>query len=129
MIVGVTQSGGANNRGTIFTVSNQGTGFIKRYDYLLPTDPADEGSNPFSGLYRPPTGLLLYGVAQNGGANDEGVLYSVNYSTWDVTVLRSLGGLDGETPLAEINRAANGLLYGSTKQPDVRSHQSWGRQR
>lgn len=114
-MVGVTQLGGANNRGVIFTLSSSGGTYTKRFDFPA-LGPGNTGAQPFSGLMRPATGNVLYGVTQIGGANSSGVLYAFHSTTFAYTPLYDLNAADGQFPLGELTQAANGLLYGTTTQ-------------
>jgi uncharacterized repeat protein (TIGR03803 family) len=60
---------------------------------------------------------VLYGTTTNGGANNAGMVFSVDAHTGAETVLYSFcsqaGCADGSTPLAGVIDV-NGALYGTT---------------
>jgi uncharacterized repeat protein (TIGR03803 family) len=89
---GANSGGGANNDGTVFEISPQGTKFI--FSVLHSFDQTD-GQTPYTTLFQHTNGLL-YGTTENGGTGNVdshcstgvcGVLYSLNI---------------GATPFAEL---------------------------
>lgn len=56
-------------------------------------------------------GAKLYGATQYGGANDDGVVFSVNTDGTDFTLLHQFNGTDGAAPYALVSGAA-GIVYG-----------------
>jgi uncharacterized repeat protein (TIGR03803 family) len=70
-LYGMTCNGGQNDSGTIFTL-NPGTGaYSLLYDFTV--TPAD-GDYPNGSLLL--SGTTLYGMTTNGGANNDGVIFS-----------------------------------------------------
>lgn len=69
-LYGMTEAGGANNDGTVFSVGTDGSGFQE-----LGVFDGTNGASPWGS----PTliGSTLYGMTMYGGANNEGVLFSV----------------------------------------------------
>ena len=72
-LYGMTQAGGANNLGTIFSVTTDGN----TYTRLLDFDGANTGSNPVGRLTEGTDGSL-YGMSFSGGANSKGVIFKIN---------------------------------------------------
>lgn len=68
---GTTTQGGTNNVGTVFKVKPDGTA----YQMLVDMDYSTTGGTPRGSLIS--DGTFLYGMAENGGANDYGVLFRV----------------------------------------------------
>ena len=68
---GLTYSGGTNDDGTIFKIKPDGTGFSKLLDF---SDTAT-GVNPLGSLIY--EGTFLYGLAEEGGTNDNGVIFKI----------------------------------------------------
>ncbi len=113
LMYGVTQLGGANNRGVIFRVSATGTSFTKLYDFAAL--PSITGGQPFSGMTLGSNGVL-YGTTQLGGTNGGGVIYSYNISTSTYASVYDFVQASGRFPLGELTQASNGLFYGTTTQ-------------
>ena len=72
-IYGVTQAGGVHDKGTIYQINLDGTGYNKIHDFA---GGSLDGSSPFEG------GLIvdgnqLYGTTTRGGQFDIGVVYSL----------------------------------------------------
>jgi uncharacterized repeat protein (TIGR03803 family) len=72
------------------------------------------GDEPVDGLIL--SGSTLYGTAQAGGANDDGVVFSLPLSGGSVTVLASFNGSPngGDSPLASLI-LSSGDMYGTTE--------------
>ena len=110
-LYGMTNYGGAEDRGCIFKINKDGAGFSLLHSF------ADSETN---GYVTPGTLLLkgktLYGVAGAGGAMDRGILFKINTNGTGFAILHSfLGGEgDGYEPMGGL--AAKGdTLYGTTK--------------
>ncbi len=70
-LYGMTQYGGTNNKGTIFKILPNGTG----YDTLLNLNGAGSGTAPFGSLLY--DGTYLYATPQIGGSNNSGTLIKI----------------------------------------------------
>src|SRR5258708_5971745 len=70
------------------------------------------GRNPFGPLYQAPDGSL-YGAAQAGGVNSQGVLFKLSQN-FDYSVLHNFGATvnDGADPGGGVIQATDGKLYG-----------------
>ena len=89
--IGVTEYGGANGFGTLFTITESGT-FYKVHDF----DYTNEGSNPVTRVSTGENGAV-YGVCAAGGAADFGTLFS--FSSGIVTKIHDFSlPLDGASP-------------------------------
>jgi uncharacterized repeat protein (TIGR03803 family) len=55
----------------------------------------------------------FYGTTELGGSANDGVIYSINPSSWTETVLHSFSGTDGKDPLNDL-LFSNGKIYGTT---------------
>jgi len=75
VLYGMTYSGGANNKGVIFKVNTDGSGFTKLIDFDG-LNGTKKGSYPEGSLIL--SGNLLYGMTGQGGTDNEGVLFKVN---------------------------------------------------
>lgn len=107
---GVCNSGGANNDGCIWKISNSGQSFTDVHDF-----DGTQGANPFV-VKLILVGSVLYGETQNGGAHGNGVIWSYNTSTNGYTDVYDLNnGLgDGSDPLGGvIYDSSSNSLYGA----------------
>jgi len=112
---GTTFDGGLSY-GTIFEVSPNGIGGWNEaaiYTFTGGTDGAHPRSSPliFDSFGN------LYGTAQYGGPNGNGVVFELSRqgANWAETVLYSFaGGTDGYSPVSGLIMDASGNLYGTT---------------
>ncbi len=112
VLYGMTNKGGANDSGCIFSVHTDGTGYADLHDFITPTGKSPEGS-----LVR--SGKTLFGMTAFGGANNEGCLFSVDTNGNNYRVLLDFNQLltpIGETPLGSLTLSVSGdTLYGMTE--------------
>jgi len=109
---GTTYSGGANDEGTVFTITPSGT-LTTLYSFCSQSGCTD-GANPYAGLVQATNGDL-YGTTYSGGANDAGTVFTITPSGTLIT-LHSFDLTDGAYPEAALIQATNGDLYGITSQ-------------
>jgi uncharacterized repeat protein (TIGR03803 family) len=120
-LYGSTAHSGKYFWGAVFSLSTSGK------EKLLHN--FNEGTNKLDG-YLPEGGLLpvkdtLYGTTQDGGAYDDGTVFSIT-PTGTETVLHSFDGVDGNAPRATLLNV-NGTLYGTTLDGgDLRCQTSFG---
>jgi len=107
-LFGTTNSGGAWNRGTIFRVATDGSGFA-----LLRELTQADGQNPDAALVLDGAGNL-YGTTVGGGAFGCGVVFKIRTDGTGYTVLHDFSGSDGHQPRAELLLDGAGNLYGTT---------------
>jgi uncharacterized repeat protein (TIGR03803 family) len=112
-LYGITNLGGTNGRGTIYTITTDGR-LKTLYAFCSRTNCAD-GESPQEGLALAPNGGF-YGVA-SGGIYFHGLVFKITpagtYST--VHNFCTVGGcFDGANPAVEPTITANGTLYGTT---------------
>jgi uncharacterized repeat protein (TIGR03803 family) len=107
---GTTNSGGANNAGTVFKVSQSGKETVL-YSFNFN---GKDGFAPVAGLIRDAAGNL-YGTTAEGGSYGNGTVFKVD-SSGNETVLYSFAGYpaDGAYPGAGLTADARGNLYGTT---------------
>ncbi len=107
-LYGTTYFGGANNLGTVFKVTPDGTETV-----LHSFGPPPDGESPFFG-----DGVILdskgslYGVTTGGGASAFGVVYKID-TTGKETILHSFKGPDGKNPEGDLAFDPQGNLYGT----------------
>lgn len=107
-LYGMTSIGGAHNFGTLFKVKHDGTEFTKLLDF----DGANNGRNPYGNVIS--DGTYLYGMTNNGGANDMGTIFKIKPDGTAYTKLLDFEGTtNGRNPWGSL--IANGNeLYGMT---------------
>ena len=114
---GTTILGGANNRGTVFSMTSEGVVTLL-YSFCSQTDCSD-GSGPEAPLIQATNGNF-YGTTSEGGANEYGTAFSITTGGTLKTVYNfcSVNGnvacLDGDAPQAALVQASNGTFYGTT---------------
>lgn len=108
-IYGHAGSGGTENKGGLFRIHKDGTGYEELHVFDGPFD----GSNPW-GIPLIATNGKIYGVAANGGTNGYGIAYSIETTGNNYTILRNFAdAVDGSYPRALI-QASDGALYGTS---------------
>lgn len=113
-VFGVTQDGGANGWGSIFELTNSGSGWSETVIYSF--QGGNDGGAPYTGLISDPAGNL-YGTATARGAHGYGTVFELtpNGSGWTYNVLYAFtGGTDGGQPTAGVV-LSNGNLYGAAE--------------
>ena len=116
---GVSRTGGANGTGTVFRRNADGTLTVLRsFSALAPhTGLNVGGAAPAGPLVL--SGTKLYGLAPQGGANGQGVLFSLGIDGTGFTVLKEFGALspvtgynaDGAQPCGGLTLSGS-KLYG-----------------
>ncbi len=74
-IYGMTNQGGADGYGNIFSVGIDGSGYDDLYDFTGGTD----GGNPYGDLTF--SGGALFGMTSQGGANGDGTVFALTLPT------------------------------------------------
>jgi uncharacterized repeat protein (TIGR03803 family) len=114
VLYSTTALGGAGDAGTVFSFDPSTGVETVLYSFCSQAGCAD-GSTPLAGVID--VNGVLYGTTTNGGANNAGMVFSVDAHTGAETVLYSFcsqaGCADGSTPLAGVIDV-NGALYGTT---------------
>ncbi len=107
-LYGVTQRGGTNDKGMLYSFDPINSTFTKLYDFSLAS-----GSEPVAAMIQSTNGKL-YGVASYGGANDKGVIFSFDINANTYTKLYDFVQSTGESPTTPLYQASDGKLYGVT---------------
>ena len=121
-LYGTTTAGGVAANGTVFSLFTNGSSFSILHDFSAldsNTGTNTDGALPGGGLVL--SGGTLYGTASAGGAGGAGVLFSIDASGNNFTVLHNFTPLDpvtatntdGAFPFSGLV-LSNGLLYGTT---------------
>lgn len=116
-LYGTTRVGGANDKGTVYSLTAPETGVRWKHTVLHEFDGTD-GSEPFSDLARGPDGTL-YGTT-SVGAQANGTVFALTPPTtghkWKFQTLHAFTGsaTDGGIPFAGVIRGPDGSLFGTT---------------
>jgi uncharacterized repeat protein (TIGR03803 family) len=101
--------GGANGNGGILRIKTDGTGY-----QVLHAFAGADGAQPIGAPIIANNGKL-YGTTANGGTNNNGVVFSMDVTGANFTVLRHfLVSVEGSYPQEALIQASDGLLYGTT---------------
>lgn len=109
-IYGVSEQGGTNHDGTIFSMNLDGSDFSILHSFNIA-----DGNQPDSELLQ--VGDRLYGTANEGGPYASGTVFSINLDGSDFQLIHSLGpsgtGGDGAYPVGDLVEIG-GRIYGGT---------------
>ena len=106
---GTTFGGGANRDGVVFKITAGGA-FTLLHSFAGTAD----GESPEAGLVEGSDGNF-YGTTLEGGANNDGAVFTIS-AGGTFTLLHSFAGTaDGERPLAGLVPGSDGNLYGTTQ--------------
>ncbi len=109
-LYGEAFGGGADNDGTIFSIPASGGPMT-----VLASLNGANGANPRNSLTFSPDGSTLYGITDQGGANNDGTIFSIPIRGGAVTTLFSFDGADGANPEGGLTLSLDGsTLYGTT---------------
>ncbi|HOY31118.1 MAG TPA: T9SS type A sorting domain-containing protein [Bacteroidales bacterium] len=110
MLYGMACSGGINNAGVLFEYNPVTSTYTKKIDFAGTSN----GRYPYGRLVQANNGML-YGMTNQGGSNDWGVLFEYNPVTNILTKkLDFTGTSNGKRPMGSMMKASNGKLYGTT---------------
>jgi uncharacterized repeat protein (TIGR03803 family) len=115
-LYGTTRFGGTANKGTVFRLNPDGTGYEVLHTF---TGTPNDGGEPASRLLEGPDGRWFgttIGTAAGGGVTNQGTVFALNQDGTGHVVLRRFTAQagDGGTPYADLILGSDGLLYGST---------------
>jgi len=119
-LYGTTESGGANDAGTVFQLApNANGGWTESVLYsFCSLSGCSDGGGPEAGLIFDQSGNL-YGTTAGGGAKaGHGVVFQLTPNadgSWKQTVLHAFHGKDGALPVAGLIFDQAGNLYGTTE--------------
>ena len=109
LLYGMTKSGGTNHGGVIFSFDINTNTYTVLYNFQTTT-----GINPNGRLLLASDGNL-YGLTTAGGANNNGVVFKFNTSTYAYTDVFDFNGTStGGAPNGSLIQASDGKLYGTT---------------
>jgi uncharacterized repeat protein (TIGR03803 family) len=112
LLYGTTLRGGTADSGTVFSIDTSGNESVV-YSFQ---GGSSDGAQPYAGLIV--VGNRLYGATNTGGGtgcggSGCGVLFKINPSTGNETVVHTFTGPDGANPQGSL-LDVGGLLYGTT---------------
>ncbi len=107
VLYGTTQTGGAYNDGTVFSITTNGA------LQTLVTFNLTNGSLPEAALTQGADGNY-YGTTENGGSNAGGTVFQMT-PAGAFTTLASFGSQTNLNPYTALAQGANGHFYGATK--------------
>jgi uncharacterized repeat protein (TIGR03803 family) len=111
-LYGLTAAGGANNDGTVFKITLEGTE-AALYSFAGGTG---DGAHPYGSLIQASDGNF-YGMTSSGGAYGLGTVFKMTPAGIE-TILHSFAGTaadDGATPEGSLIQANDGNFYGMTE--------------
>jgi uncharacterized repeat protein (TIGR03803 family) len=110
---GTTQQCGATGHGVVFQVTPAGTETVLHHF----AGGSSDGAYPVGGSLLIDSKINLYGIAEEGGASGEGVVYKLSKSG-TLTVLYNFAGgtTDGCFPFGSLAKDKSGNFYGTTQQ-------------
>jgi len=117
-LYGSTRQGGANDGGTLFKISQQGTGFTILHSFPGLSDDGGDGRLPAATPILGRDGRL-YGLTGAGGANTVGTAFWASTDGSKFVVIHDFGppdaswhNADGAYPRAGLLQGRDGALYG-----------------
>jgi uncharacterized repeat protein (TIGR03803 family) len=115
---GATESGGANNWGTVFEVTPEGE-FTTLHSFSF-----IDGAAPVGGLVQASDGNL-YGTTNGGGKSNNGTVFKITKAGKLTTIYNfcvEAYCADGDIPFGTLIQGSNGNLYGTTFQGGTGYH-------
>ncbi|MCX8515235.1 MAG: hypothetical protein ORN24_06660 [Burkholderiales bacterium] len=108
-LYGVTSSGGSADSGVIYRIAPDGSNY-----QMLKDMPANSNAVAALSTAGVNESRILYGVAQGGGANNDGFIFSYNLNTNNITNIHSFAPAEGIFPSGALYWT-NNLFYGTTR--------------
>jgi uncharacterized repeat protein (TIGR03803 family) len=111
-LYGTTYFGGATNKGTIFKLNRDGSGYRILFNF---TGTNGVGASPYAGLIEG-SDSSLYGTTVEGGASQLGTLFKMSRDGSGFRILHTFTGGpgDGAQPFGNVVEGVDGTLYGAT---------------
>ncbi|MEO7991343.1 MAG: choice-of-anchor tandem repeat GloVer-containing protein [Chryseolinea sp.] len=107
-LFGMTSVGGEKNRGVIFKLNSDGTSYTVLHDFL-----GEDGARPLGSLIVGKDGKL-YGVTNNGGSSNKGVIFKMNQDGSGYTKIFDFSTGNGAGAAGSLIQDAAGDLFGIT---------------
>ncbi len=112
ILYGMTNGGGSSDAGTVFKMNTNGTGYALLHSFAgYPSD----GNQPYGSLIL--KGSTLYGMTNQGGTGNEGMIFKVNTNGTEFEPVHSFAGYpsDGGYPYGSLVLKGSkfyGMTYG-----------------
>lgn len=116
LVYGFTHNGGVNSEGQLFSYHTETGEFLPLADF----EAAITGSGPIGGLVEGNDGKL-YGLTNEGGGCNCGMLFSFDPATSLLQPALELTGFSGIHPNNGMIKAGNGMLYGMIREGGANS--------
>ena len=115
-LYGMTNEGGTNNEGAVFSVNDDGSNFQVLHSFTWTSTAPLDGALPGLSSGLTVIGSTLFGTTEQGGIANNGALFSMNLDGSGFQILHSfMGGTnDGATPDAAPILVGS-VLYGTTR--------------
>jgi uncharacterized repeat protein (TIGR03803 family) len=114
ILYGTADIGGSSDRGTVFAINTDGTGFTNLHSFTaisgFPIETNSDGADPYAGVTL--SSNILYGTTERGGSSGYGTVFRINTDGTDFTNLHSFINSDGINPQSELVLSSN-TLYGT----------------
>jgi len=94
-LFGMTQRGGSSDKGTLFTIGTDGTGFSA----LLSFDGTNLGAVPLGSLMESATDGYIYGMTSEGGTSNAGAAFKIKKDGTGFVKLLDFTGDNGSSPI------------------------------
>lgn len=108
-LYGMTTKGGASDKGVIFKINTDGSGFAILHSFA---GGSGDGAEPMAGSLVQ-AGVVLYGMTARGGDGDNGVVFQIQNDGSGFQILHRFNGADGKRPFGA-PLLSGGTLYGTT---------------
>jgi uncharacterized repeat protein (TIGR03803 family) len=111
VLYGTAYSGGSYGAGTVFSMTTNGTDYIKLHEFGA----AQDGRNP-SGALVEAGDAALYGTTELGGSGNQGTLFRIEKVGSGYSIIHNFATSagEGQTPRGPLLTDASGWLYGVT---------------
>ncbi|MGB0423726.1 MAG: choice-of-anchor tandem repeat GloVer-containing protein, partial [Flavobacteriales bacterium] len=117
-LIGMTNSGGDFNQGVIYEYNIA----LGTFQVLLHFTSVDTGGHPRGDFIEANNGML-YGVTNDGGAANHGVIFEYDAGNNLLTKIHDFDQLTtGQFPACKMVQATNGRLYGTTSTGGTNNH-------
>lgn len=111
-LYGTTKTGGGDGEGVVYGFDLTSSKYTVLHTFQKNKDNGYTTEHGF--ITR--SNNRLFGMTHYGGANDKGIIYSLNEDSSDFKIIHSFGSgeKDGESPYGSL-QLSNGFLYGTTQ--------------
>jgi uncharacterized repeat protein (TIGR03803 family) len=122
-LYGMTNGGGSNDKGTVFSMNTDGSGFALLYSFGVAG--SGDAMEPIAGNGLTAVDNRLYGMTFFGGALGNGAIFSLNTDGTNYQLVHSLVASDGAGPFGALTLCGS-QLYGTTNGYGAKEDSSLG---